>query len=190
MDPTLLATQLRCPSGDDGKEVGRRLAMLNVDVNDWALKLLDIQDNDDVLEIGFGPGAALEQAAKKTVGNVAGMELSQVMVDMAKERNADAVAKGKMDLRQGDSSALPFPDDAFDKVFAVNVLYFWEDPLAQLEEILRVMKDDGVLVLVVLFRPYTAEEEEALAEEAGFTGMSIQRKSLAQSNALALVALK
>jgi hypothetical protein len=71
-------------------------------------------------------------------------------------------------------------------------------------EIHRVLKDDGFLVLVFLeadtwlpglresglFKPYTAEEVEALAEESGFTGISIQRKTLPQGNGLALVAMK
>ncbi len=204
MDPTLLAAQLRCPSGDAGRQVGERLAQFNTGTNDWALQLLDIQDNDAVLELGFGPGVALESAAKKTTGLVAGIELSEVMLKMAEERNADPIAKRKMELHQGDSLEIPYDDETFDKVFAVNTVYFWVEPKKQMEEILRVLKDDGFLVLVFLepeswmpglkesglFRAYSAEDAEKLAEEAGFTGISIQRKQLPDAKALALVALK
>lgn len=204
MDPTHLAAQLRCPTGADGMELGRHLATTNKEPNDWALQLADVEGTDTVLEIGFGPGVALEGAVKRTVGIVHGIELSQVMVNMASERNAEVIKNGKMILRQGDSEHLPYDEDMFDKVLCVNVLYFWEDPVQHLSEIHRVLKDDGFLVLVFLeaetwlpglresglFKPYTAEEVEALAEEAGFTGISIQRKTLPQGNGLALVAMK
>ncbi len=204
MDPTRLAAQLRCPTGADGMELGRHLATTNKEPNDWALQLADVEGTDTVLEIGFGPGVALEGAVKRTVGKVHGIELSQVMVDMASERNADIIKNGKMILRQGDSEHLPYDDDMFDKVLCVNVLYFWEAPVQHLSEIHRVLKDDGFLVLVFLetetwlpglresglFKFYSAEEVEVLAEEAGFTGISIQRKVLPQGNGLALVAMK
>jgi SAM-dependent methyltransferase len=42
---------------------------------------------------------------------------------------------------------LPFEDETFDKIFTVNTVYFWENPVEFLNEIYRVLKDDGTFVL-------------------------------------------
>lgn len=204
MDSRLIAEQLRCPSGDAGKEAGRRMADMNQEANTWAITLLDVEGTDAVLEIGFGPGAALADIAKCTTGQVAGIELSETMLAMAQERNAEAIRMGKMTLEQGDAAELPYDDDTFDKVLCMNVLYFWENPLQCLQEIHRVLKDDGFLVLSFLavenwlpglkesglFRAFTAEEAEALLEEAGFTGIGIHKKDMQFGGRIALLAMK
>jgi len=45
-------------------------------------------------------------------------------------------------------SQLPFPDDKFDLVTAVETHYYWPDLVADLQEIRRVLKPGGEIVLV------------------------------------------
>jgi len=120
--------------------------------NDAALTALAVRADDRVLEIGFGHGRTLERLARATPsGFVAGLDHSPEMYEMARRRCAPLVDGGRLELRVGDSRALPYPDGHFDKVLAVHTLYFWDDPTAHLRELRRVLQTNGVCVLG--FRP-------------------------------------
>lgn len=178
-----LAQQFRQPSGFFGRFAGF-LFRINLEAIAWTISLLEIQPTDHVLEIGFGPGHGIQQVARIAVhGRVAGVDFSQTMLQQATRRNAAAIASGKVELRLGDAAALPYPDNTFNKVFATNVVYFWKDPLATLQEIRRVMKPGGRLALYVIskedianfkvtqtgvYRLYTGDELAGLLTQAGF----------------------
>ena len=71
------------------------LAIKNRERNVWTISLLDIQPSDQVLEIGFGPGQAIQKVAKLTPnGFVAGIDLSDMMVSQASKRNTAAIRFG------------------------------------------------------------------------------------------------
>jgi len=63
--------------------------------------------------------------------------------------NADWVAAGLATFMHGDLAALPFTTGAFDKIFSVNTIYFWENDTQALSEIKRVLKPGGKLVLAL-----------------------------------------
>ncbi len=83
----------------------------------------------------------MEKAPK---GKVYGIDLSPPVVRLASKRNAKAVIEGKAVLGADDAAALPFEQGTFDKVFAVDVLSFWAQPLSPLSEISRTMKKGGL----------------------------------------------
>ena len=58
----LFAGQLRRPQGLLGRFIGGKMARQNKESNDWTVSLLNIQPNDHVLEVGFGPGLAIKSA--------------------------------------------------------------------------------------------------------------------------------
>jgi ubiquinone/menaquinone biosynthesis C-methylase UbiE len=178
-----LAQQFRQPTGFLGRLAGF-FFRINLEGIDWTIQQLKIQSGDHVLEIGFGPGHGVQRAARiASQGLVAGVDFSDTMLQQATRRNAAAIAAGRVELQLGDASKLPYPDNSFHKVFGTNVVYFWEDPLATLQEIRRVMKPAGRLVLYVIdkedllkfkvtqtgvYHLYTGEELEGLLPEAGF----------------------
>jgi ubiquinone/menaquinone biosynthesis C-methylase UbiE len=93
--------------------------------NAWAVSLLDVQRDDRVLEIGFGPGVAIrELSAGAPEGHVCGLDHSPVMVQQAARRNAEAVRQGRVELRLGAADSLPAFEAPFDKILAVNVALF------------------------------------------------------------------
>jgi SAM-dependent methyltransferase len=65
------------------------------------------------------------------------------MFKTAQKNNEEAIVSDILDLRFGDCDVLPFDTDAFDKVFCINVVYFWENPMDNLMEIHRVLKPGG-----------------------------------------------
>jgi len=126
-------------------------------------------------------------------GWVAGIELSETMLKQARKLNAAAIAAGRTELRQGNATSLPYADGKFDKAFAVNVHYFWEDPLAALRETKRVIKPGGRIALGFIdkeglqqqkftqtgvFTLYSGEETVQLLRGAGFSEARFEAKSV------------
>src|SRR6266536_5689074 len=90
--------------------------------------LLDVQPDDRVLELGFGPRIAIQELARRaTRGQVCGVDHSEVMVRQATRRNAAAARTGRVDLRLGSADDLPDFGAPFDAILAVNSLMFWDD---------------------------------------------------------------
>src|SRR5664279_6062799 len=83
--------QYRQPSGLVGRWIGSQMARQHRPENLWTVNLLDVQPTDHVLEIGFGPGIAVEEVARRASGGrVAGVDFSRAMVAAARKRNAAA----------------------------------------------------------------------------------------------------
>ncbi len=96
-----------------------------------------------VLDVGCGTGALLQVLAE-TVPDVelVGLDLSGRMLDIARRRVSPPVT-----LVRGDVQHLPFVPRSFDRVVSVSALHFWPDPARALRELVRVLADDGELVI-------------------------------------------
>jgi len=114
--------------------------------NEWAVSLLDVRPGDRVLEIGFGPGRAIAELARRS-GQVYGIDRSEVMLRQASRRNAAAIRSGKVTLRAGSVEALPF-EGPFDAILAVNTLGFWDDPRTRLDELRGRLAPGGRIAIV------------------------------------------
>ena len=136
------------PAGWRGRAIGHLMALKNAGLNRVAVELLEVEPDDRVLEIGFGPGKAILEAARRANrGFVAGVDRSEVMLRQAERRNRRLIAEGRVDLRQGDVAALPFESGSFTRVFEVNSFHHWPEPSEGLREIRRVLCDGGTLLL-------------------------------------------
>ncbi len=144
----LIGDQLGNPHGFLGRLVGRGLAKSNASFNSWIVHLLGILPTDHILEVGSGPGLAIQELATHAVqGFVVGIDSSPIMVQQARRRNASAIKAGRVEIQQGDALTLPYADASFDKVVAVHVIYFWSDAVATLEELRRVLQPEGVVAI-------------------------------------------
>ena len=192
MSKKFLAAQLCQPSGLFGKlMMADVLNKHNEKMNHFAVERLDIQATDKVLDIGFGGGATIEEMLKTIdTGKIYGIDLSQVMVEQAKQKFKLGIESEKVSIEFGDVKQLPFTESTFNKICTVNTIYFWDEPLANLKEIKRVLKSDGKLVIGIRsadkmkelpvtqynFRLYDPEAVKDLLVEAGFTNVSIDRR--------------
>jgi ubiquinone/menaquinone biosynthesis C-methylase UbiE len=163
------------PRGMLGRLGGIVMARMNRACASWAVELLAVRSDDKVLEIGFGPGVGIELLAERTsAGYVAGVDPSREMVAQATARNAAAIKRGRVDLRHGSVESLPFLDDTFDRVLAVNSMQVWPDAVAGLRELRRVTKPDGRVALG--FTAYSGQPKTGLAETltaAGFARVQV-----------------
>lgn len=154
------------------------MARMNENCGAWVADLLEIAPSDWVLEVGFGPGVVIRRLSNLTpAGHVAGIDASHEMVEQACARNAQAIQRGRVDLRQGSVESLPFDGDNFDKAVAINSMQVWPDALAGLREIGRVMKPDGRLALG--FTPYSGQPKDGLTDTlvaAGFVKAHVVEK--------------
>jgi ubiquinone/menaquinone biosynthesis C-methylase UbiE len=171
----ILLRTFGCPQGILGRLGGIIMARSNQQCAAWVIDLLDIQPHDRVLEVGFGPGVGIQLLARSaSVGYVAGVDYSEAMVAQATARNAQAIERGRVDVRHGSVERLPFADLSFDKALAINSMQVWPDAGAGLREMRRVLKPGGSIALG--FTPYAGQPKSGLPEiltAAGFTAAHV-----------------
>lgn len=122
----------------------------------WAVDLMDVQPNDQILEIGCGPGAGAELiCARLETGKLFAIDRSESGVDRTRRRNAKYVESGRLIVRQIDLATLRVPVKRLAKVFAFNVNLFWvrkcADEVALLHE--RVVPGGSVFLFYEANRP-------------------------------------
>jgi len=106
------------------------------------------------LDVGTGPGQIpVKLALRLPQLKIVGIDLSEAM--LAKARNSAAAARVESRLRfeMADARRLPFPDRHFDLVMCNSLLHHAADPLATLNELARITRPQGALLLRDLSRP-------------------------------------
>ena len=145
-----LAQQFGHPSGLLGALVGRGMARGNAELSRWVVQQAAAHHGDEVrhvAELGPGPGVGLEALlAQFPDARVWGVDVSSVMLSQSRKRNQSAVAAGRLMLLEGGVPALSKSEPA-DIVMANHVLYFWQDPAAQMAHIRGFLRPGGLLAL-------------------------------------------
>lgn len=198
-----LFSQFAWPTGLLGRLAGALMARGVAD-DRWVIDLLDIQPDDRVLEIGSGPGVAIELLAARA-GFVAGVDPSPVMVQQAAQRNRVALAQGRVELRLGSVASLPYPASSFTKACAIHSVYFWPSLVDGLREVQRVLVPSGRLVVLVrLQRPDAGpldparqglteahlERIIAALHATGFSNVAVQRRQIGRQRLAAILATR
>ena len=105
-----------------------------------------VRPGDAVLDVCCGSGD-LAVAASEAGGVVTGVDFSRPMLDRARRK-----APG-LEWIEGDATALPFGDSAFDAVTIGFGLRNFDDPARGLAELRRVLRDEGRIAVLELTRP-------------------------------------
>ena len=114
-----------------------------------AVKMMDVQPKDRVLEVGVGTGALLPFYPRHA--NLVGIDLSQDMLARAETARARlGLHRAKMIVM--DAMNLRFPDASFDKVMAAYVVSVVPDPVRMVAEMKRVCKKGGELYFINHFK--------------------------------------
>jgi cyclopropane fatty-acyl-phospholipid synthase-like methyltransferase len=160
--------------------------------------MLAVEPDEHLLEIGCGPGVAVDLVCQKLVdGTITAIDRSATMVARARERNHAHIAAGRAriehhalvdsDFSQG-SFTTPFT-----KVFAVNVNAFWTAPAPSFAAARRASGADGLLFLV--YEPPSSERFQSLRRQLrgllrahGFRVGDERGRELGKSRAICIVA--
>jgi len=102
-----------------------------------------------VLDIGCGNGYVLYQYARHGA-EVTGVDLTMTAVELSRKRFALGGLPGA--FLEVDGNKLPFPDEHFDIVCSMGVLHHISDPRPMVEEIFRVLKPGGRLIVMLYYR--------------------------------------
>ena len=98
-------------------------------------------------------GTSGASTSSATGGHVTGVDLSEGMLAVMREKVGKAGLSGMISIEEGDGENLRFPDNTFDRVTIAFGIRNFEDRPKGLKEMLRVLKPGGRLVILELSRP-------------------------------------
>lgn len=117
-----------------------------------------IPANGSVLEIAPGPGYFCIELAKLGHFQITGLDISKSFVAIARRNAADAGLP--IDFREGNASAMPFPNNTFDFIFCQAAFKNFSEPVEAIAEMYRVLKPNGVAVIADMSRDASAADIE------------------------------
>lgn len=144
-------------------------------LTDWGLEHVRIEKHYTILDVGCGGGRTVSKlAAMATEGKVYGVDYSRESVAASTKLNARSVQAGRVEIRYGSVSELPFPDAMFDLVTAVETHFWWPNLPADMREVFRVVKPGGRLIIIAEVYKGASTITAGLAEKfAERTGMAL-----------------
>jgi ubiquinone/menaquinone biosynthesis C-methylase UbiE len=118
-------------------------------LTDWGLSHVSVQPHHTILDVGCGGGRTISKlAALATQGKVFGIDFSEESVAVSQKTNAQAISGGRVEIRQASVSQLPFPDDTFDLITAVETHFWWPNLAGDMREVFRVTRPGGTLIVI------------------------------------------
>jgi ubiquinone/menaquinone biosynthesis C-methylase UbiE len=178
-----IASQFKKPSGLFGIFTSNVMIKGNQNKYERLIKDLDVQPHDTVLEIGYGPGVGIKMVLESCAScTMHGIDFSKLMYKRAVRYNRPFIDSGRAELQYGDFLKLPVAADNYEKVFCINVIYFWEDLAAPFEKVLSILKKGGAFHIYMadesflsknkapdsVFNKYSLEQVIAALKSAGF----------------------
>lgn len=177
------------PSGLIGQVGARMMASMKGRFYRSMAAELELQADDELLDVGCGSAKFFVDHAAH-VRYVAGLDASELQVEMARRRLAERIALGTAEIALGDAADLPWEDDRFSVVTSLDALKFMPDPRAALREMRRVLRPGGRAVITMGDESdrgsfdsgtrnawgtwdWTDAHAQRLVEEAGFEDVSV-----------------
>jgi ubiquinone/menaquinone biosynthesis C-methylase UbiE len=144
-------------------------------LTDWGLQHFSIESHYTILDVGCGGGRTVGKlAATATHGKVYGIDYSEESVAATKRTNTQWINLGRVEVRHGSVSQLPFPDAMFDLVTAVETHFWWPDLHGDVREVFRVTKPGGTFIVIAEVYKGAITKVSQLAEKyASRTGMTL-----------------
>ena len=141
--------QCRKPSGLFGRFILWDMNRHHSKLTDWGLSHVSIRETDRILDVGCGGGRTINKlAALASAGKVHGIDYSKESLAAARRTNRRWIDSGRAEIEHGSVSHLPFVNDSFDLVTAVETHLFWPDLPNDFREVYRVLKPRGAMLIV------------------------------------------
>ena len=184
--------QQMLPRGFGGWIMGRIMPIVHDSTNKQVYPLLDLRPQDDLLDVGCGPGHFLKKYTSN-VRSIAGLDLSEVMIKRATRKNRARIEAGTAEFVQGEASELPWKDNTFSIVTSLGSFVAFPRPLESLKEMYRVLRPGGRAVFSIEWNAedgvdhskkikewgiqiLSEEDIQSMMKEAGFKEISFTYK--------------
>lgn len=117
-----------------------------------AMVLAEVRRGEHVLDVGCGAGATTLDIARATgpSGRALGLDVSQVLIDRARERARELASPARFQL--GDAAVAPLEAGSFDVIYSRFGVMFFEEPAAAFAHLREALKPNG-RVAFVCWRP-------------------------------------
>jgi arsenite methyltransferase len=143
-----IGMQFKKPNGFLGKVISNLMIIGNRSAYENMIKYLTIKSNDKILEIGYGPGIGIGLISERYEScEIFGVDFSQLMHKRASKRNYKFIKNNRVHLMYGDFVENELSTTGFDKIFCINVVYFWDDLQKPFEKVNSLLKDGGTFCL-------------------------------------------
>lgn len=142
-------SQTRKPEGKLGKMMLNGMNSGHAKMADWGLSHLKTISPERFVELGCGGGRNAGELLKKyPKATGTAIDYSELSVATASEYNRDHIAAGRLEVKQGDVSALTLPDNSYDLATAFETIYFWPGLEKCFSEVARTLKSGGYFMIV------------------------------------------
>ena len=136
-----------------------------------------IEPADEVLECACGTGllsAVIAQKCRK-------LTATDFSKKMLKKAAKNCAGFENVSFSAADITALPYPDERFDKVVAGNVIHLLDEPRKALDELNRVCRNGGTLIIPTYMNNDTKGRTSRFAKAASKAGADFKRQFTLQS---------
>jgi SAM-dependent methyltransferase len=168
-------TQCQKPVGWLGRLILRNMNARHSGVTDWGLAHISVEKHFTILDVGCGGGRTVSKlAVLATEGKVFGVDYSADSVAVASKTNREWIESGRVEIREGSVSQLPFATGTFDLVVAVETHFWWPDLPGDFRETLRVLKPGGELGLIAeVYKGASTTTAKLVEQYSAKTGMKL-----------------
>lgn len=143
-----LIRQSQKPSGLIGRVITKIWSFYFKKLSLWAIKQTTISDNYRILEIGYGGGSTIKNllALNKNL-EIHGIDISKESYRTAQRVHSDSIRKGSVQLKIGNVENMPYQNNYFDRIFAIQTHIFWKDIKKSFQEVYRVLSSNSTLII-------------------------------------------
>jgi len=144
-----LLNQSRQPRGRVGRFLAQAMNRAHAPMTSWVLSgVAEHGDMRRILDLGCGGGGAIRRLASLVPdAELHGVDHAAESIRVASRVNRDLIAEGRVFVRRGSVSDLPYESGHFDLALAIESHYFWPDLPTDLAEVRRVLRGGGRLSL-------------------------------------------
>lgn len=159
-----------CPVGEDGIQIIEKMNEHHSDLMNWGLSLVPEISPFEILDIGCGGGMFLKKLSQKYKNSkLFGIDISDDCIRITKEINSELIENYRLTVMKQSVERLPFWDETFGLITAVETYFFWPDLKDNLREVCSKISKDGILLIISEQYPHPdfVEKNKSVEEETG-----------------------
>ena len=156
-----VGNNFRNPNGIGGKITTKIMNIMNQKQYKAVLNNINLENNDILLDIGFGNGYLINKLFKRNNNiKIYGIDISNDMVNNVSQKYKQYIDNNCLKLLlENINDETTFENDMFNKIYTVNTIYFWNDLKKCFSEIKRILKPNGIFINAIYTKEYLDKTE-------------------------------